>query len=112
VSDCLFCKIIKKEIPAKVAYEDERVLAFHDINPQAPVHLLIIPKKHIAMIADLEEADIAVSGALIHAAKKIARETGCADYRLIFNNGRGVGQSVFHIHLHLMAGRSMGWPPG
>lgn len=112
MSDCLFCKIIKKEIPAKIAYEDNLITAIHDINPQAPGHILIMPKKHIDKIADISEDEIPLIGRVIDRAKSIAAKNEWKDYRLVFNNGAGAGQSVFHIHLHLLAGRPMAWPPG
>ena len=110
--DCLFCKIIRKEIPAKIEYEDEDVLAFHDINPQAPVHILVIPKKHISQISELQESDSVMAGRVIVRAKKIAEERKWRDYRLLFNNGPEAGQTVYHIHMHLLSGRKMTWPPG
>ena len=110
--DCLFCKMIRKEIKAKIEHEDEEILAIHDINPQAPVHMLILPKKHIAQVSDLEKSDRNLAGALIDGARQIAKKNGWQDYRLVFNNGAGAGQSVFHIHLHLLSGRRMAWPPG
>ena len=112
--DCIFCKIVKKEIPSEIVYEDEEMLAFEDINPQAPVHILIIPKKHILMINDIEETDSKLIGDMVLTAKKIAVERGLAEkgYRLVFNNGKNAGQEVFHIHLHLLGGRKFGWPPG
>lgn len=112
MSDCLFCKIIAKEIPGKIEYEDDHQIALHDINPQAPVHLLFIPKRHVEKISDLGAEDASLTGGLIEAARSLAQKKGWNDYRLVFNNGRQAGQSVFHIHLHLMAGRSMAWPPG
>lgn len=112
MSDCLFCRMIDKQIPAKIEYEDEGVFAIHDINPQAPVHLLIMPKKHIARVDEMDCSDISVLGNLIFQAKQIASQKGWTDFRLVFNNGLQSGQSVFHIHLHLLAGRRMTWPPG
>ncbi len=111
-SDCLFCKVLERKIPAKVEYEDDKLLAFYDINPQAPVHLLLVPKKHIEKISDLEENHIALTGSLIYKAARIAEKNHWTDYRLVFNNGAQAGQSVFHIHLHLLSGRKMRWPPG
>jgi histidine triad (HIT) family protein len=109
----IFDKIKSKEIPAKIVYEDEHVLAFHDVNPQAPVHLLIIPKKHIARISESEGRETSLLGSMILCAKELARQKQVEDgFRLVFNNGAKAGQSVFHIHLHLLAGRSMKWPPG
>lgn len=111
---CLFCKIVKKEIPAKTVYEDDEVLAFEDLNPQAPVHILIIPKKHIATSLDIQDEDNALIGRLFQAANRLAREKGVAEkgFRTVMNCNRGAGQSVFHIHLHLIAGRVLNWPPG
>ena len=113
-SDCLFCKIIAKEIPSKTVYEDDQAVAFEDINPQAPTHILVLPRKHIAGLNDLAAADAALVGHLHLVAAKLARERGIADsgYRTVLNTGRGAGQSVFHLHLHLLGGRGMRWPPG
>ena len=110
--DCLFCKIIKKEIPSKLAFEDENVYAFHDINPQAPTHLLIVPKKHLAGVVELGEGDKGLAGALILQAKRLAESLKLKSYRLVFNSGAEAGQSVFHLHLHLLSGRRFHWPPG
>ncbi|MSR78288.1 MAG: histidine triad nucleotide-binding protein [Candidatus Omnitrophica bacterium] len=112
MSDCLFCKIIEKKIPAKIEYEDPEFLAFYDIHPQAPSHLLIIPKKHIEQIGDLQDVDETLIGRLILRAKQIAKKNSWKDYRLVFNSGLEAGQTVFHIHLHLLSGRKMDWPPG
>ncbi len=114
MSDCLFCKIIAGDIPAEKIYEDENVLAFRDINPVAPLHALLIPKKHIATINDLQTEDAGVVGQLFLAAKQIAKQEGYADegYRTVMNCGEAAGQTVFHIHLHLLAGRGLSWPPG
>jgi histidine triad (HIT) family protein len=112
MADCLFCKMVKGEIKAKVAYEDSDLFAFHDINPQAPVHLLVIPKKHIEKISDLAPGDAELIGKVVTGAQKIASQNGWKDYRLVFNNGPESGQSVYHIHLHLLSGRRMTWPPG
>ena len=111
---CLFCQIAEKKIPAKVAYEDEHVLAFHDIAPQAPVHVLVIPKKHITSLLDLTPEDDALVGTLVRRARDLARELGLNDrgFRLVFNTGKDAGYSVFHVHLHLVGGRPLGWPPG
>jgi histidine triad (HIT) family protein len=109
----LFLKILNKEIPAKIAHEDEHCLAFHDINPQAPVHVLIIPKKVIRTHADLTAADAAVMGHLHLIALKLAKDLGLtAGYRLVLNCDEQAGQTVPHLHLHLLGGRDMGWPPG
>lgn len=113
-SDCLFCKIIAKEIPSKTVYEDDQVVAFEDINPQAPTHILVLPRRHIASLNEVAAADALLVGHLHLVAAKLARERGIADsgYRTVLNNGRGAGQSVFHLHLHLLGGRGMRWPPG
>ncbi|MFN7085486.1 MAG: histidine triad nucleotide-binding protein [Burkholderiales bacterium] len=109
----IFGKIIRREIPAAIVYEDEWCLAFRDINPQAPVHVLIVPKREIARLADAKPEDQALLGHLMLAAGKVARELGVGDaFRLVVNNGAAVGQSVFHLHLHLLAGRPFHWPPG
>ncbi|RCX26213.1 histidine triad nucleotide-binding protein [Thioalbus denitrificans] len=112
--DCIFCKIAAGEIPAEKVYEDDHVLAFHDINPQAPLHVVIIPRRHIATINDIGEADTDLMGRLLQAAKAIAAREGVAGdgYRLVVNVNRGGGQVVFHIHMHLMAKRPFGWPAG
>ena len=111
---CLFCRIAAGEIPASKVYEDADVLAFNDINPRAPLHVLIIPKRHIATTNDLAESDQALVGQLVRRAAAIAGEKGYADrgYRTVFNCNAEAGQTVFHIHLHLLAGRNLGWPPG
>ena len=109
----IFGKIINREIPAKIVYEDEQCLAFQDINPQAPTHVLLIPKKEIPRLADATVADQALLGHLMIVAGRIARELGVDDaFRLVVNNGADAGQSVFHLHLHLLAGRKLTWPPG
>ena len=114
MQDCLFCKIIHREIPAKIAYEDDQVLAFHDIDPQAPTHILIIPKKHITTLNDLTEEDAALVGRLQVTAAKLAKELGFdeAGYRVVMNCNQDGGQTVWHIHMHLLAGRALSWPPG
>lgn len=109
----IFGKIIAREIPADIVYEDEHCLAFRDVNPQAPTHVLLIPKKEIPRLADATAGDQALLGHLMVTAGKIARELGVDDaFRLTVNNGEQAGQSVFHLHLHLLAGRRFGWPPG
>jgi histidine triad (HIT) family protein len=108
----IFQKIIDKEIPADIVYEDDLVLAFKDINPQAPVHILVIPKKPIAKLSDMAEDDASLVGTLIYRATRIAEEQNIEDYRLTVNNGARAGQTVFHVHIHLMAGRAFSWPPG
>ncbi|MBI5554461.1 MAG: histidine triad nucleotide-binding protein [Elusimicrobia bacterium] len=114
MTDCLFCKIIEKKVPAKIAYEDDKVLAFHDISPQAPTHILLIPKKHIASINDLPEQDSAIIGYLHLIAKKLAQELKIdqSGFRLVINNGLDAGQAVSHIHWHVLGGRKLQWPPG
>lgn len=113
MSECLFCKIANKEVPAKTVYENNSLFAIRDIRPQAPVHLLIIPKKHIATINDLKQTDAGVLDQLIFCAKELAIREKIEDgFRLVLNNGAKAGQSVFHIHLHLLGGRPMTWPPG
>lgn len=112
--DCLFCKIVDGEMSADVVYQDERVVAFRDINPQAPTHILVIPREHVASVNDLEPEHAPLVGALYLAAGELAEEEGISDegYRLVMNTGSEAGQSVFHIHLHLLGGRPMKWPPG
>ena len=111
---CLFCRIAAGEIPASKVYEDPDVLAFNDLNPQAPLHVLIIPKRHIATTNDLAESDQALVGQLVRRAAAIAGEKGYADrgYRTVFNCNADAGQTVFHIHLHVLGGKRFGWPPG
>jgi histidine triad (HIT) family protein len=111
---CLFCKIVAGEIPAKRVYEDDKVMAFEDINPQAPTHVLVIPKRHVATLNDLQEGDDGLVGILVRRAAAIAGEHGLAagGYRTVFNCNSDAGQTVFHIHLHLLGGRRMSWPPG
>ena len=110
--DCLFCRVIKKEIKSRIEYEDDDFLAIHDIHAQAPAHILVMPKRHIERISDLKDSDEALIGRVILRARQIAARNNWNDYRLVFNNGPESGQSVFHIHLHLLAGRRMHWPPG
>ncbi|XXF77287.1 histidine triad nucleotide-binding protein [Myxococcaceae bacterium GXIMD 01537] len=114
MSDCLFCKIRDGHIPAKVVYRDEECLAFEDINPQAPTHVLFIPLRHIATVNDLTAEDREVVGHLFVAAAKVAKQRGLSEngYRVVMNTHRDAGQTVFHIHLHLLGGRPLGWPPG
>lgn len=113
-SDCLFCKIVSGDIDATIVHENDAVIAFRDINPQAPTHVLIVPRRHVATINDLEDDHTGVVGALFLAAKRIAADEGIDEsgYRVTMNCGEGAGQSVFHIHLHLLGGRPFGWPPG
>lgn len=114
MADCLFCRIVRREIPASIVFEDERLIAFRDINPQAPMHVLIVPKRHIASLNELAPADDAIVGEMVRRASALARQNGHADrgYRTVFNCNADAGQTVFHIHLHVLGGRSMGWPPG
>jgi len=114
MSDCLFCKFIRKEIPTRVVFEDEFCLAFEDINPKAPMHVLIVPKKHIGSINEMTPEDESVLGHLALVGRQIAQEKKVdqSGYRAVINTGPDAGQSVFHIHLHLLGGRSMAWPPG
>jgi len=109
----LFGKVIRREIPADIVYEDELCLAFRDINPQAPTHVLLIPKKEIDKLSNADGADQALLGHMMLAAAKVARQLGVGDaFRLVVNNGAEAGQSVFHLHLHILAGRKLRWPPG
>ncbi len=114
MSDCLFCKVEKGDIPAEKVYEDERLFAIKDINPQAPTHLLIIPRKHHSTILELQEDDFEMIGSVYSVAGKLARQSGIADdgFRVVVNCGRNGGQSVYHIHFHVLGGRPMAWPPG
>jgi histidine triad (HIT) family protein len=113
-SDCLFCRIAAGEIPADFVHQDDLVIAFRDISPKAPTHILLMPRAHIVSAADLTDADGPMLGRLFAVAARLARDAGIADrgFRLVANAGPGAGQSVPHLHLHLMGGRSMGWPPG
>ena len=110
--DCLFCSIIQGNIPASIVFDNERVLAFKDINPQAPTHVLVIPKKHVENAAELALQDSDVLSELFSVARDIAEENGLNCYRTVFNTGVDGGQTVFHAHLHLLGGRSLQWPPG
>lgn len=112
--DCMFCRILDGDIPADIIYETDDAIAFRDINPQAPTHALIIPRRHISMINDLDTGDQELVGSLFLAAKDVAAQEGLAEdgYRVVVNCGEGAGQSVFHIHLHLLGGRLFNWPPG
>jgi histidine triad (HIT) family protein len=114
MEDCLFCKIADRSIPSKIVFEDENVVAFEDITPQAPTHILVIPRKHISTLNDTTETDRDLLGSIVLAAVSIARDRqlSSSGYRIVWNTNRGAGQSVFHIHLHLLGGRSMAWPPG
>ena len=111
---CIFCAIAEGKIPAKVIFRDNDIVAFHDVQPQSPTHILIIPKRHVSSLNDLSAGDAGLVGRLILTAKEMAERMGCAQpgYRLVLNCNRDGGQSVFHLHLHLLAGRPMRWPPG
>jgi histidine triad (HIT) family protein len=114
MSDCLFCKIGSGQIPSKVVMQDDEILAFDDVNPQAPVHVLVIPKRHVVALNDVEAGDRALLASLLDAATLVARKKGIAEsgYRVVANTGRNGGQTVFHLHLHVLGGRQMTWPPG
>jgi len=114
VTGCLFCRIVAGEIPASIVYQDERVVAFKDINPQAPVHILVIPRRHIPTTNDVAPGDDAIVGELVRRAAALARDLGLSErgYRTVLNCNADAGQTVFHIHLHLLGGRSFTWPPG
>lgn len=112
MSETLFSKIINREIEADIIYEDDEALAFRDINPQAPVHFLVIPKKAIPKLSDAEDGDRALLGHLMLVARRVAAQEGLDDYRLNINNGPGANQTVFHLHLHVLGGRNFSWPPG
>ncbi len=114
MSECIFCKIVARTIPAALVYEDEMVVAFDDVNPQAPTHTLVIPRKHVASIAELQDSDGELLGRLMLTGNKIAKLKGIADagYRIVINTGAHGGQSVFHLHLHVLGGRHLAWPPG
>lgn len=114
MTDCLFCKILNGEMDSDIVHEDDHVVGFRDINPQAPHHVLFIPREHIATLNDLDEGHVELMGRLFLAAKQYAGENGIADegYRTVVNCNEGAGQSVFHVHLHLLGGRPMTWPPG
>ena len=112
--DCLFCKIVDGDIPADIVYESDSLVAFRDIAPKAPTHVLLIPRRHIATMNDLQDGDVSLAGELFVTAAKIAADEGLAEdgYRVVMNCNEAAGQSVFHIHLHLLGGRHMSWPPG
>ncbi len=114
MESCLFCRVAQGATPARVLFADEDVVAFHDITPRAPVHVLVIPRRHITSLAVAAEDDRQILGTLFLAAAEVARRTGIAEtgYRVVTNSGSGAGQSVFHLHLHVLGGRPMGWPPG
>jgi len=111
VPECIFCRIVAKEVPSRLVYEDDAVIAFNDLNPQAPLHVLVVPRRHVGRLADLD--DEALAGKLTLTAAKIAKDAGHGEnFRLVVNNGAGAGQSVFHVHLHVLGGRRFTWPPG
>ena len=111
-TDCLFCKIVSGEIPAEKLYEDDEILAFRDIAPQAPVHFLVIPKKHIQDPVGVGPDDEVLIGKMMRIGSQVAKDNGVSDFRLVYNNGAEAGQTVFHIHMHVLGGRSLSWPPG
>lgn len=112
--DCVFCRIAKKSIPSKLVFEDDDILAFEDINPQAPVHIVVISKAHVERVSELSDKDALLAGKMVMAAKKIAKQRGVegSGYRIVINCNKDGGQAVFHLHLHLLGGRAMAWPPG
>ncbi len=114
MSECLFCKIVAREIPANIIYEDEQAVAFRDINPQAPVHVLVVPRAHIPSLAQVQPDHALLLGHLLRVCAQLARQEGieAEGYRVVLNTNRAAGQSVFHLHFHLLGGRQMTWPPG
>jgi histidine triad (HIT) family protein len=112
--DCLFCRIIAGEVPAEIVHQDERSIALRDINPQAPIHVLVIPREHIESLDEATQRDESMLGHLLRVAARVANEAGLSEngYRTVINTGAGSGQSVFHLHLHILGGRQMNWPPG
>lgn len=112
MADCLFCSIVAGDIPADVLHTTERTLAFRDVDPQAPTHVLVVPREHFANAAELATGDPETSAELVRTAAAVAAAEGYEDYRLVYNTGAGAGQSVFHTHLHVIAGRELAWPPG
>lgn len=114
MSDCLFCKIVAGQIPSTILYQDDQVVAFKDISPQAPLHALVVPRRHIATVNDIEPGDDALVGAMVRCAAHLASTHGYAErgYRTVFNCNAEAGQTVFHLHLHVLAGRGLAWPPG
>lgn len=112
MSSCLFCRIAAGEIPSKRVYSDDRVFAFEDIAPVAPTHILVVPRRHVARLSELTADDAALAGELFLRAAAIAKERGLTDFRLVANDGAGAGQSVFHLHVHVLGGRPFSWPPG
>ena len=114
MSDCIFCRIISKDVPSKVVLETEQVVAFRDVNPQAPTHVLVVPKKHVARLSDLTESDAPLVASCLAAANQVAAQEKLVEsgYRVVANCGSGAGQSVWHVHFHVLGGRAMSWPPG
>lgn len=112
MSETIFAQIIRGEIPADIVYEDDRAVVFNDINPQAPTHLLVVPRKAIPKLSDAEDGDEALLGHLMRVAARVAKDAGLDDFRVVVNNGAGSGQTVFHLHLHVVGGRALSWPPG
>ena len=114
MSDCIFCRIVNKSIPSRQIFEDDQCLAFEDINPQAPVHILVIPKRHLSSLAEVQESDVPLIGHLMRICSKMAKEREIEEsgYRVVANTGAEAGQTVFHLHFHLLGGRIFGWPPG
>lgn len=112
MADTIFGQIARGETPTELVYEDDRALAFHDVNPQAPTHILVIPRRPIEKLSTAEDSDASLLGHLMLVARRVAADAGLEDFRLIVNNGAGAGQTVFHLHLHVLGGRPMGWPPG
>lgn len=111
MAECLFCRIVAGEVPAKIVYRDEHAVAFSDVNPKAPLHVLVVPRLHVARLSELEDG--ALGGHLLQAVRRVASEAGYGDdFRVVVNNGESAGQSVWHVHLHVLAGRDFGWPPG
>lgn len=110
MSDCIFCKIANGEIPSNLVYENDSVVAFNDINPAAPVHILVIPKKHVESLNELEDKNLMAE--LLFGVKEVVKKLNITDYRTVINTGKGAGQEVFHIHLHIISGRPLKWPPG
>ena len=114
MAECLFCKIINREIQASIVYEDERILAFNDVNPQAPTHVLVVPREHLESLDDASQKDESLLGHLLRVSARVANDHGLTEngYRAVINTGSGAGQSVFHLHVHVLGGREMTWPPG
>ncbi|HEX4048610.1 MAG TPA: histidine triad nucleotide-binding protein [Elusimicrobiota bacterium] len=112
MAECLFCRIVRREIPAQIVHEDDEALVFKDVNPQAPTHVLVVPKKHIGALSATTDADVELLGRLQRTACRVASEAGLSSFRLVTNDGREAGQSVAHLHYHLLGGRPMSWPPG